>query len=111
MIGVAMHTAKKALFNSLVCHRTEGPYPEVKKYVVDALGKTIKIVEQRLAKRCGAVLDAILKDFDRVCPESDDKSVLTLQRREILGQKVQASKRRMEGEMKGHLAQCGVALD
>ncbi|KAF2449112.1 hypothetical protein P171DRAFT_480221 [Karstenula rhodostoma CBS 690.94] len=91
--GGALHVAKKARFSALVCHRTEGAYPAVKKFVEVALEKTVKSVESKLTTRCGAVLDAILRDFDSVCPESEDRGVLTLQRREISGRKVQESKR------------------
>ncbi|KAL1594580.1 hypothetical protein SLS60_010341 [Paraconiothyrium brasiliense] len=109
--GGAIHIAKKARFSALVCDRTEGSYPEVKKYVDYALAKTINSVEKNLADRCAGVLKSILGDFNRVCPESEDRSVLTLQRREILGRKVKESKQRMEEELRGHLTQCGVALD
>ncbi|KAF1967096.1 hypothetical protein BU23DRAFT_603095 [Bimuria novae-zelandiae CBS 107.79] len=101
----------KACFRMLVCGRKERPYTAVKKFVEDGLVRIVESVEKKLSAKCGAVIEAILEDFDEVCPESGDKSALTLQRREVLGQKMQESKSRMDGELKDHLAQCSVAVN
>jgi hypothetical protein len=69
-----MHTVNKGILNSLVCHRRRGwAYMASKNYAGEALARTIKNIEKKLTKECDAVLDTSLDDFDRVCPDGDDK--------------------------------------
>lgn len=77
----------------------------------EELSKIVDKVEEALNMECGKVIDEIIKQFDTVCPEKEDSSVLTLRKRVALGHKVQESKKRLNGELKDHLAKCGVTLE
>lgn len=83
----------------------------IKRYLEKGFNKVMDDADKSMVVQCETVLDAIMHDFNQVCPEREDNGVQALKRRETLGKKVKDGRDELEGPVRNTLLQCGVAMD
>ncbi|KAF1952573.1 hypothetical protein CC80DRAFT_176931 [Byssothecium circinans] len=102
------HAARCAYFRHAVCTRKTGPYLSIRRYLEKGFKQIMDNVDVTMRAKCEKILDAIMHDFNNVCPEHEDTGVQALRRREKLGKKVQEARDELEGPLMKTLLECGI---
>ena len=107
----AKRTHQKMVLRTAICNLTSGPYPDTKQYVRDNLDDIFEKAEERIVDGCNLILENIVHSFKKICAKGGNDNTLSSESRLLVGEKVKAAKKIMEGELQGHLQACGITLN
>ncbi|KAF2642852.1 hypothetical protein P280DRAFT_548265 [Massarina eburnea CBS 473.64] len=110
------HAARSAHFRDTVCMRKTSPYLSIKRYLEKEFNKIMSDLDTStnlhtsMKDGCQTIFKGIMHDFNKVCPDHEDKGVQALKRRDKLGKKVQEGRDYLEGPLMETILECGIEM-
>lgn len=83
----------------------------MKRYLEKGFTKVMEEADKSMVVGCEKILDGVMHDFNQVCPEREDNGIQALKRREVLGKKVREGKKKVDGELRQLMTECGIVMN